>query len=694
MYPQFDPGTFHYAIGCSDEDTLTLMLSTKDEDTRLSVNETQQSSNQNAEVELTGVSSDSDIAITLSNSDDATTTYVVHCLAADFPVITVTKRPEAWDGLILQSVGPQGENWSYLTIIDNNGVPWFRRRVDARAPHFRVFDDGAYPYAYTQSAGTIPNFRGGTSNNSILVVLDENLEQVQTVETVGLQHTDNHDFFVKRNGNYILLAYEPARRDLSDFTDEDGNAYSTTEGTEDSVIQEVTADGVEVFRWNSWDHMAIEDCTQHRFPWDYAHINSVEDVDGNILASFRGCSAVLMIDGQTGDVIWRLGRSNRSAEDWANTPPAPLTIKDDPYGEFCGQHSAKIIGNGNLLLFDNGTDCVVNPDTGISQRPSGVFSRVVEYSLDLEKGEATFVRHHSLHGTFMLWGRSGGLVSPMDNGNWLVSWGGGKVDKPPDQSVTEVNPGTGEQLLSIKFTYDGGRLATRSYALRQEQLTLGSAPPPPKPPGPGGGGGGGGAPRTSAPEAPRNLMAVGGDGQVVLTWDAPASDGGAAITDYEYRINGRNPWISIGSTNTTHTVTGLVNGAAYTFQVRAVNRIGTGRASTQAEATPEAPGSVYPGLCAFRQWGWHHLRSGVRERGECASPSRSLLLRHRWQSDCRRNGSRYHRRSDGSRGRRADGPDGGGAAGRTHDSDPRARRSGERIGEGDLGCSHRRDAPL
>ena len=105
----------------------------------------------------------------------------------------------------------------------------------------------------------------------------------------------------------------------------------------------------------------------------------------------------------------------------------------------------------------------------------------------------------------------------------------------------------------------------------------------------GGFGGGGGGPRTSAPGVPGNLTAVGGDGQVVLTWDAPASDGGAAITDYEYRINGRNPWISIGSTDTTHTVTGLDNGTAYTFEVRAVNRVGKGRVPNQAEATPEAP---------------------------------------------------------------------------------------------------------
>ena len=105
------------------------------------------------------------------------------------------------------------------------------------------------------------------------------------------------------------------------------------------------------------------------------------------------------------------------------------------------------------------------------------------------------------------------------------------------------------------------------------------------PPNGGGGGGGGGGPRTSAPEVPRNLTAVGGDGQVVLTWEAPASDGGTAITDYKYRIDGKGRWISIGSTGTTYTVTGLANGTVYIFQVRAVNRIGTSRASNRAEAT-------------------------------------------------------------------------------------------------------------
>ena len=93
--------------------------------------------------------------------------------------------------------------------------------------------------------------------------------------------------------------------------------------------------------------------------------------------------------------------------------------------------------------------------------------------------------------------------------------------------------------------------------------------------------------RQTVPSAPKNLLGEGGDGQVTLTWDAPEDDGGSEITDYQYRINGRNPWTAIGSTDTTHTVTGLVNGTVYVFEVRAVNRNRRGRASNRAEATPE-----------------------------------------------------------------------------------------------------------
>ena len=109
-------------------------------------------------------------------------------------------------------------------------------------------------------------------------------------------------------------------------------------------------------------------------------------------------------------------------------------------------------------------------------------------------------------------------------------------------------------------------------------------------PSPPTGGGGGGGPRITVPSAPRNLLAGGGDGQVTLTWEAPEDDGGSRRSPItRYRIDGKGRWISIGSTDTTHTVTGLVNGQVYVFQVRAVNSNRKGRASNRVEATPRMP---------------------------------------------------------------------------------------------------------
>ncbi len=131
---------------------------------------------------------------------------------------------------------------------------------------------------------------------------------------------------------------------------------------------------------------------------------------------------------------------------------------------------------------------------------------------------------------------------------------------------------TSEDILAIKqarpWVFGGG----------------GDVTPPPPPPS------GGGGPSQTVPGAPMNLVVEGGDGQVTLTWTAPEDDGGSEITDYEYRINGQGSWISIGSTDTTYTVTGLDNDTVYTFQVRAVNRIGRSQPSSDpVEATPRMP---------------------------------------------------------------------------------------------------------
>ena len=101
--------------------------------------------------------------------------------------------------------------------------------------------------------------------------------------------------------------------------------------------------------------------------------------------------------------------------------------------------------------------------------------------------------------------------------------------------------------------------------------------------GSGGGGGGGGGGDPSVPGAPASLTATAGDEEVELVWSAPADDGGAPVTGYEYRyaagdaVPGDTPWQSAGL-NLEWTVTGLTNGQQHAFEVRARNSVGEGAA--------------------------------------------------------------------------------------------------------------------
>ena len=106
----------------------------------------------------------------------------------------------------------------------------------------------------------------------------------------------------------------------------------------------------------------------------------------------------------------------------------------------------------------------------------------------------------------------------------------------------------------------------------------------------------------SAPGAPANLTATGGDEQVALNWGAPA-DGGSQIIRYEYRYGavggtyGEWTTASGGGSARSLTVTGLTNGTEYGFQVRAVNSIGEGPASEDT-ATPGRAPTMPTGLTA------------------------------------------------------------------------------------------------
>lgn len=90
--------------------------------------------------------------------------------------------------------------------------------------------------------------------------------------------------------------------------------------------------------------------------------------------------------------------------------------------------------------------------------------------------------------------------------------------------------------------------------------------------------------KTDGPGAPGDFKATAGDGQVTLSWTAPADDGGSAISGYKVWY-GSVTLVTLGAAETKYTFTGLTNDQAYTFRIVAVSAKGDG-AEVSATATP------------------------------------------------------------------------------------------------------------
>ena len=114
----------------------------------------------------------------------------------------------------------------------------------------------------------------------------------------------------------------------------------------------------------------------------------------------------------------------------------------------------------------------------------------------------------------------------------------------------------------------------------------------------------------TTPGAPTitSITAIDGTGTATVAFTAPTSTGGAAITNYNYSINGATPvTLSPADAASPLTISSLVTGTTYSVIIRAINSVGAG--------APSAASSITPQLYRFHATGFTLKTSALLRNG-------------------------------------------------------------------------------
>ncbi len=182
---------------------------------------------------------------------------------------------------------------------------------------------------------------------SSLVEVDWEGNKVWEFTPPGRPH---HDFQRLTNGNTLMIYAEPvpAERRPKAALPERRNIDMTSD-----VILEVNPKGETVWEWHECDHLDIDVYSSRDGLRDWTHTNTVQALPpnkwydsgderfkpGNVLISVRNHDAILIIDKETKEIVWR--------------------YSGDYKGGLAHQHEPHMIepglpGEGNIIIFDNG----------------------------------------------------------------------------------------------------------------------------------------------------------------------------------------------------------------------------------------------------------------------------------------------------------------------------------------------------
>ena len=246
-----------------------------------------------------------------------------------------------------------------------------------------------------------------------------------------IQH---HCFDRMPNGNTMVLGWErktPAEfqakgRKLGTWPQEVKIQGQPVRDFWVDFVREVDRNGTTVWEWHAWDHIGTgtdQLDSNYMLPkavepgydsFDWTHFNTVEYLPktDQVLLNSRNFSEVYIVDKKSGKIVKRWGNPSASRQ---GVGPGWY---DDGSQLIFGSHHASMLPNGNVQIFDNG-----------SERPQGNRSRVIEVNLATDK----IVWEYAANGSNSFFSYRQGAAQRLPNGNVLVT-------SPQQGHLFEVTP--------------------------------------------------------------------------------------------------------------------------------------------------------------------------------------------------------------------------------------------------------------
>ncbi|KAF2460883.1 ASST-domain-containing protein, partial [Lineolata rhizophorae] len=272
------------------------------------------------------------------------------------------------------------------------------------------------------------SFGSGGYGEGHYYMLDSSYEIAYNLSAVGDTGGDFHEFFISNDDTALVTLYHLEQADLSEFGVENGWVL-------EGRFQEIDIETNELlFEWRSTEHVSINETYQvpkaltgndSSLPFDYFHINAIDkDEMGNYIISSRNTGTLYYIDGDSGEVIWRMGGRLNEFEDLSNGNATNFIFQHNVEW-YPGDHS-------RLTLFDNHDD---------EEIPGEFNSRgiILKYDDDAMTAELEqeFVSPNNISAA------SQGDVQILGNSNAFIGWG--------QQPVFSEFTADGELLWDVQF---------------------------------------------------------------------------------------------------------------------------------------------------------------------------------------------------------------------------------------------------